>query len=45
VELAHKNPKGIGGGLHDDHLSNLAPSHKLCNRLNGSKWATPRKSS
>lgn len=45
VELAHKNPKGLGGATHNDSMTNLAVSHRRCNFLNGSKWATPRKAS
>jgi len=37
TELAHKEPKGMGGARHDDHWDNLALAHRLCNRENGSK--------
>ena len=37
IELAHKEPKGMGGARHDDHPDNLALAHRVCNRENGSK--------
>src|SRR5262249_32111368 len=37
IVVAHKEPKGMGGARHDDHISNLTLSHKLCNLENGSR--------
>lgn len=37
VELAHKEPKGMGGARHDDHMENLTLAHHACNHENGSR--------
>ena len=37
IDLAHKEPKGMGGARHDDHRSNLGLAHRACNHANGSK--------
>jgi hypothetical protein len=37
IEAIHIEPKGMGGARHDDHPSNLALGHRVCNRENGSK--------
>lgn len=37
IELAHLEPKGMGGARRDDHMDNLTLAHRSCNRENGSK--------
>lgn len=37
VEVAHKEPKGMGGARRDDHPDNLGLAHRACNWKNGSR--------
>ena len=33
----HKDPRGMGGGFHDDRQPNIGAAHILCNSRKGSK--------
>lgn len=37
TDLAHIEPKGMGGGRRDDSWENLTLAHRSCNNQNGSK--------
>lgn len=37
IDLEHKEPKGMGGARHDDHMDNLALAHRKCNSEKGSR--------
>jgi hypothetical protein len=37
IDLEHKEPKGMNGARHDDHMTNLALAHRVCNSEKGSR--------